>query len=105
MGSPLFLADLLTGHEPAVGAPGTAPASRQTDVSNKPRRCSALRFMESPLFLADLLTVSMNQGRFMGSTRGPQILALLPVKQGIGTEVGGASSPDSELPFARRIAC
>lgn len=37
---PLFRLDLLTDLEPGDGAPGTVPASRQTDASNEPGRVS-----------------------------------------------------------------
>ena len=55
MGSPLFLSDLLTGHEPERRA--GAPARSNLPVTGGPlrTRASALRFMGSPLFLSDVL--------------------------------------------------
>ena len=44
MGSPLFLSDLLTGHEPSDGAP--VADSARSNIGNTPGRRPALRFME-----------------------------------------------------------
>jgi len=89
MGSPLFLTDLLTDHEP--GADGRArPRAQQfrtgPHAPSLPRLTGscllragtpALRFMGSPLFLTDLLTgheptccrrLAGSTHRFMGST-------------------------------------
>ena len=53
MGSPLFLSDLLTGHELRVRSPGF---SRRCAVGRAEARTTNRRFMGSPLFLSDLLT-------------------------------------------------
>jgi hypothetical protein len=95
MGSPHGPLPRVGTRNPAIGAPGTIPASWRTVASNEPRRCSALRrphlpssiFHPPPLAVVSWLIAPKRSG---GGSRGPFPVLCASVPQWFKIPAGGA---------------